>query len=617
MGKGLLLGLLTGSLVSVSGLSVASLMAPPLDAAGRSTEAVTAMGDAAPAEPEQNPPETVAEAAESAAPVAEPETMANAEPAEIAEPEPEPASIAEPEPETELAMVADPAGTQPEAPVVEAPAGSEFTRERPDEDPVLPAAEAAPESMAAPVVEAPAAETAPDLPEVTPAEVPEGQTAAPETIPSPETTAPDALAEVPAAEQTTPLPQLEVAAPELGQGAASDTALALAPEPEAAPAIPAAEVVEQPEPETAPAAEMAEALPAAEPEMAEEEVAEALPATEPEAAETEMAEAAPAEEPAVAPEEEAGVAEDSLPEVLAEAEAEAETDAGDGRTPSIIGVGAQPRIGSDTGPQPGFAGAAGVRINRLPSIGGDVAEEPAAEPVAEAEILPDSGDMPAIERYAVAVDNPDGLPLVGVVLTDPASGGVSAEELAAITQPVTVAIDPTRADAAERAAALRAAGLEIAILVPELPAGATASDMEVSYQVFTRALPDAVAIIGAPDAPFQSDRRAAQHVVALLGSDGRGLITYDRGLNPARQAAESKDVPNAVIYRQLDARGESRLTMRRYLDRAAFEAARTGQVLVVAQASAESVAALSDWVASGAKDTMVAPVSAMMIPAGQ
>ena len=344
---------------------------------------------------------------------------------------------------------------------------------------------------------------------------------------------------------------MEVAAPELGQGAASDTALALAPAPEAAPAIPAAEVVQQPEPETAPVAEMAEALPAAEPEMAEEEVAEALPATEPEAAETEMAEVAPAEEPAVAPEEEAGVAEDSLPEVVAEAE----TDADDGPTPSIIGVGAQPRIGSDTGPQPGFAGAAGVRINRLPSIGGDVAEEPAAEPVAEAEILPDSGDMPAIERYAVALDNPDGLPLVGVVLTDPASGGVSAEELAAIAQPVTVAIDPTRADAAERAAALRAAGLEIAILVPELPAGATASDMEVSYQVFTRALPDAVAIIGAPDAPFQSDRRAAQHVVALLGSDGRGLITYDRGLNPARQAAESKDVPNAVIYRQLDARG--------------------------------------------------------------
>lgn len=585
MGKGLFLGLLTGSLVSVSGLSVVSLMAPPLGAADNATEAVDAMSDAAPVEPEQNVPEAVTETVESTEPVVAPDAMA----------ESEPATVAEPAAGTELAMASDPADTQPEAPVVEAPAGSEFTRERPDEDPVLPAAEAAPASMDAPVVEAPAAETAPDLPEVTPAGLPEGQTAAPEMIPSPEISAPDALAEVPAAEQMVPVPPTaEAAAPELGPGVDADAALSLAPEP--APALPAIEAAEQAAPDAQPAMDMAEPLPAAEEETTEVDVTDV----------------SPAEEPELSPEEEAAVEEESLPEVLAETE----TDGGD-RKPTIIGIGVQPRIGSDAGPQPGFAGASGVRINRPPSISGDADQDPAAEAVAEPEISPDSGDLPAIQRYAVAVDNPDGLPLVGVVLTDPGSGGVPAEELAGIMRPVTVAIDPTRADAAERAAALRAAGLEIAILVPELPEGATASDMEVSYQSFTQTLPEAVAIIGAPDAPFQSDRRAAQHVVALLGSDGRGLITYDRGLNPARQAAESKDVPSAVVYRELDARGETRLTMLRYLDRAAFEAARTGQVLVVAEASVETVAALSDWVASGAKETMVAPVSAMMIQAGQ
>ncbi|MGB3315349.1 MAG: divergent polysaccharide deacetylase family protein [Albidovulum sp.] len=594
MGKGLFLGLLAGSLVSVAGLSVVSLMAPPLRDSGSAPEAVTASSDADASGSEPSTPEAgeVAVAAPETvtSPEPEPEAAAEVAPAEMAEPEAEvepeavaeaePAGMAAPEPETELAMAADPADAQPEAPVVEAPAGSEFTRERPDEDPVAPAAEAAPESMDAPVVEAPAAETAPDLPEVTPAEAPESQSAAPEAIPAPDTTAPEALAEVPAAEQSVPVPpQGEAEAPELGQGAASDAALALVPEPESLPEIPASEVARNAQPE---------ALPAVEPEPEEEQVAEAAPVIDP--------------EPEMAPEEEAEAGEEPLPEAGAE----------DEQKPVIIGVGLQPRIGSDTGPQTGFSNSVpGVKINRLPSISGDTAEVP----VVETEITPEIGEISAFQRRAVAIDNPDALPLIGVVLTDPASGGVSAEALAGISQPVTVAIDPTRADAVERAAALRAAGIEIAILVPELPAGATASDLEVSYQAFTQALPDAVAIIGAPDAPFQSDRRMAQHVVALLASDGRGLVTYDRGLNPARQAAESKDVPNAVVYRQLDARGESRLTMRRYLDRAAFEAAQTGQVLVVAEASPEAVAALSDWTISGAKDTLVAPVSALMVPA--
>lgn len=576
MGKGLLFGLLTGSLVSLAGMSVVSLMAPPLSAVGTATGMVAANNDAPATEPVQTADDAgdVAEVAPASESAANPET--GAEPEAVVEAEP----VGTAEPETELAMIADPADVRPETPVVEAPAGSEFTRERPDEDPVLPVVEAAPQSMDAPTVEVPAAETAPDLPEVTPAEAPEGQTASPEAMAAPETPAPEVLAEAPAAEQVVPVPpQGEAAAPELGQGAASDVALSLAPEPESAPAIPAADVAEQPEPE-------------------------ALPATEPEPEEEQRAEAAPAEapEPEAAPADQSDLAEEASPE------------AGDDQKPIIIGVGAQPRIGSDTGPQTGFSSSTpGVRINRLPSIGSDIAEEP----VVETEIVPETGDVPTIQRYAVHVDNPDARPLVGVLLTDPEAGGVSAADLAGISQPVTIAINPTRTDAADRAASLRAEGLEIAILVPDLPQGATASDMEVAYQVFTKALPDAVAIIGAPDAPFQSDRRAAQHVVALLASDGRGLVTYDRGLNPARQAAESKDVPNAVVYRQLDARGESRLTMRRYLDRAAFEAAQTGQVLIVAQASTEAVAALSDWVASGAKDTLVAPVSALMIPAGQ
>ncbi|MBC7141556.1 MAG: hypothetical protein H5U18_05295, partial [Rhodobacteraceae bacterium] len=63
----------------------------------------------------------------------------------------------------------------------------------------------------------------------------------------------------------------------------------------------------------------------------------------------------------------------------------------------------------------------------------------------------------------------------------------------------------------------------------------------------------------------------------------------------------------------MDAGGESAATIARYLDRAAFEAARQGEVVVAGTSAAETVGALRDWIAAGAKGTAVGPVSAAML----
>ncbi len=73
-----------------------------------------------------------------------------------------------------------------------------------------------------------------------------------------------------------------------------------------------------------------------------------------------------------------------------------------------------------------------------------------------------------------------------------------------------------------------------------------------------QALPESVAVMDLPEPAFQSDRPLATMVVSVVGAQGRGLLTWDRGLNAADQVARREDVPAAVAFRDLDGQGRSR-----------------------------------------------------------
>jgi polysaccharide deacetylase 2 family uncharacterized protein YibQ len=293
--------------------------------------------------------------------------------------------------------------------------------------------------------------------------------------------------------------------------------------------------------------------------------------------------------------------------------------------PMIVADAPEPPIGVADAPQPGFKPVPGVKVNRLPTIG---SPPPAAEPAAEADagaetatelpqLAPDGGATTAIARYGAEFANPDNLPLLAVLIIDKgeAAGGLDSETLATIAFPVTIAIDPTQPDAATRAAAYRAAGFEVAILAQSLPPRATASDLEVMYQAYREVLPEAALFMGTQNAPFQKNRQAADHLVAMLKPDGMGLVTFGRGLNPSVGLANEAGLPHAEIYRSIDAEGERSEAIRRALDRAAFEATQNGQAVVLAQSLPETITALFGWAAEGAKGVAVAPVSAVAVKA--
>ncbi|MGB3278324.1 MAG: divergent polysaccharide deacetylase family protein [Pseudorhodobacter sp.] len=267
-------------------------------------------------------------------------------------------------------------------------------------------------------------------------------------------------------------------------------------------------------------------------------------------------------------------------------------------------------------PAPGFDGKVdGVKIGRLPSIGGEEAPpESAEEPTSEA-VVPVAEDsaLPAIDRFARAFENTAKKPLFGILLQDTGAADLDRVALAKLPFPVSFVIDPAQPDAASAAKIYRDAGQEVLMLVSGIPAGASASDLGVSFEAMFSVLPEAVGIVDLQEGGFQGNRSLATQVLALVQDQGRGVISWDRGLNAASQVARREGIRNATIFRSLDGEGETTQTIRRYLDRAAFKAAQDGRVMVAGQTRPETVAALLEWAVEGRAATVaIAPSTAVM-----
>jgi hypothetical protein len=108
-----------------------------------------------------------------------------------------------------------------------------------------------------------------------------------------------------------------------------------------------------------------------------------------------------------------------------------------------------------------------------------------------------------------------------VILIDEPDDRLDIETLTRFSFPVAFAIDPSRPDAAERAAIYRAAGFEVLMLASVIPEGATASDTEVALSVARDRVPEAIAIMDTPESRVQSDRVVLEATVGVAARAGR------------------------------------------------------------------------------------------------
>lgn len=246
---------------------------------------------------------------------------------------------------------------------------------------------------------------------------------------------------------------------------------------------------------------------------------------------------------------------------------------------------------------------------------GDEPETTSAAEDAPADTGPpeDAPEGPAIVVNAAAFDSAETRPLMAVVLIDDPAFGPDRSALADIPFPVSFAVDPTRAGAAEAAAAYRAAGHEVLILADVLPQGAAPADVEVALAAAFDRVPVAVAVLDTETNRIQGDRGTLETVLGVIGETGHGLVAYPRGLNTAEQSAARQGVPAATLFRQIDADRERATVITRYLDRAAFAAGQEGAVIVVGRTYADTVTALYSWAIGGRSESVaLAPVSAVL-----
>jgi uncharacterized protein len=510
------------------------------------------------------------------------------------------------------------APSQPQRAEVEIPGGSAFNQARPETDPILPQPDVPPAAAEPVAVAVPEPVVArPSPPETAPASAPETAEApepaiAPEAPETAEVTGP--ALEAPAASEAGPsvavAPEPDAAAdlPPLPSSvpAPVDVAQPTAPEPVASAPAPAiadssrpSESVPRPAPE-APSASPAALAAAVTPPIAPEIEDTRIALTEP----SDDMPGTPSTVPPRAPQADAlpgaGPEVPTAPEVepdVAQAPAAPETPTEAALAPRDTGI-----------PTPGFSGAAGVRVNRLPTIG-DGSPAPEAVEV-EAEVPAQPVAATALVRNAIPFQNPGLAPVVAIVLLHdapilPADG--TGRDLAV---PVSFAVDAGLLEAGEIADAYRAAGREI-VLVPTLPPGAAPADVEVALQVNFDVIPEAVALMDLPDGGFQAERQAVAQVVAAISATGHGLVTFPRGLNMAQQLADRAGVPARPVFRMLEA-GDTDAALRT-LDQAAFRARQEGTIILVGQAEPATVEAIRRWAeANRAGDVLFAPISAAL-----
>lgn len=364
---------------------------------------------------------------------------------------------------------------------------------------------------------------------------------------------------------------------------------------------PAAEVAAEPAPELAPEPVIepepaAVTAPEADPAPAADPEPEPLPAVEPE-----IAEVAPEADPAYMP----GSRSKPLP------------GADEPTTPSVGSeADVTPEPGSTLEPTPGLdAAPEGVVVGRLPKIEDQTeGAEGDVEVAGEAADAPEaSTDAQPILAYASPFENPDAKPVLAVVLIDSGAADLDRAALAVLPFPVSFALDPLDPATPERAALYRAAGREVVILATGIAYGSQASDVEVAFQSMAQNLPEAVAVMDLATPMFQNQRPLASIVVPVVAAQGRGLLTWDQGLNAADQVARREDVAAAVIFRDLASSGTDTLAIRRILDRAVFKAGQDGRAVVAGTATAETVAALLEWSVEGRAATIaLGPLTAAM-----
>jgi uncharacterized protein len=223
-------------------------------------------------------------------------------------------------------------------------------------------------------------------------------------------------------------------------------------------------------------------------------------------------------------------------------------------------------------------------------------------------------DGGALQRNALDIPVDTSLPLFSIIMIDRSGSGMPLSEVAAYPAPLTVALDPVQPGAIEASEGYVASGHEVLILANSLPSDAAPLAAAAALTQLLNQMPAAVGVLLPPGSPFVRDATRASELTAILARSGHGLVSLPQGLDALGRAAAAADVPDAEVFRVLDSQDEGVPLMTRYMDRAVFQAARDGSVVVLGIVQPTTMEALNQWFEGRRAATVaVAPISKVML----
>jgi polysaccharide deacetylase 2 family uncharacterized protein YibQ len=245
--------------------------------------------------------------------------------------------------------------------------------------------------------------------------------------------------------------------------------------------------------------------------------------------------------------------------------------------------------------------------SRLPSVS-DAGVEPKSEqnsPVVQTSIF-EANSNPLVDLDT---------PYLSIILVDIGSAGVSQADLLKQTLTLSFAVDGSRSDAGRVAVDYRTAGFEVVSLLNETEAEgvSTTEDAAKIVQPYLDAMPQALAVVDAPAARLQKNRRFLGAVLASIAEDAPGILTYKGGLNTATKAVREAGVPTGAISRYLDETYSSPSLVKRAIERATIDAARDGAAILMAVATPTVLQGLAQWADTNAASKVeLVPLSSAM-----
>lgn len=222
------------------------------------------------------------------------------------------------------------------------------------------------------------------------------------------------------------------------------------------------------------------------------------------------------------------------------------------------------------------------------------------QPVAPPRVMPETG---AIKDFAQAFDNPNGKPLMSIVLIDDGKDlsdvPIGMTALRSFRYPLTVAVDVRLPDASRRMARHRAEGYEVVAL------GDLNGDAKAHMAQALGAVPEAVAIL---DPGLRASAAHVPQLATLAAISGRALIGGALGPDFSGDQAAI-----ASVFKDFDKNDETPNAIRRTLDEAAQKAARHDGVIVLGRLRSDTITALLIWgLQTQVERVALAPVSALL-----